>query len=408
MEITKINYPTKIPTTIFKEWVSSQKITLIGAGGKIGGKTINNIFSQTLPDQNIELVLIGSGSKDSLTRLSGLMDDINMANKNKNIRVIITNDYSYTKDSHIAISTVGKWPTPQEMEEFKKIDPTGRECQSFSNAKIIERISKELEKNCPETVFLIVTNQVDTMCAIARKSAPKMHILGLSGEVDFMKLQQIFKEDLNIVLDSGATIIGYHNGTMTPALTSIKNSNALIFPKLVNFAKNANEMENRILFEVLKNPKKEIDVLNKIIEKNLPLRNEINCYRNLLQRLRNFGGGITNKQRAGLPDNTPDTGASFGPAAGITRFIKANREATTYIQSYNAIIENINIAENFGVKKDTALSIPLSISKKGIKEVEIELLPFEKLFMLSAQKELNEKISNLENILKNDSSVIKY
>ena len=53
------------------------KITYIGANGKIGKQAVNMICSKILKDQNVEIVLVGSGTQDSLTRLNGFVKDLN-------------------------------------------------------------------------------------------------------------------------------------------------------------------------------------------------------------------------------------------------------------------------------------------------------------------------------------------
>ncbi len=91
---------------------SRTKITYIGAGGKIGKKAIQDICNITPANENVELVLIGSSSEDSLIRLSGFVKDVigslEIAGKGGNIRFIITNDYSKTKNSNIVICSAAK------------------------------------------------------------------------------------------------------------------------------------------------------------------------------------------------------------------------------------------------------------------------------------------------------------
>jgi hypothetical protein len=49
------------------------KIAYIGANGKIGKEAIPMICSQIPNGENVEIVLIGSGSENSLVRLRGFV-----------------------------------------------------------------------------------------------------------------------------------------------------------------------------------------------------------------------------------------------------------------------------------------------------------------------------------------------
>ena len=209
------------------------KITYIGANGKIGKQAVNMICSKISKEENVEIVLIGSGTKDSLIRLDGFVKDliggIELQNGNCNIKFKITNDYRDTIKSNIVICSAGKWPSSKEKEESKIIDPSGRLIQSKINARLISEITSNLKKYCPETLFLIVTNQVDMMCHIARKIAKNMNIIGLSGGVDSSRLKQEIKDIFG--LDSTGYMIGYHNESMIPIVKSLKtNEGKNIFP----------------------------------------------------------------------------------------------------------------------------------------------------------------------------------
>ena len=131
------------------------------------------ICSKISKEENIEIVLIGSGTKESLIRLNGFIKDliggIKLKGGNNNIKFKLTNDYKDTFNSNIVICSAGKWPTKKEKEEFNYIDPNGRLIQSKINAKLISEITSNLNKYCPKTLFFIVTNQVDMICHIARK-----------------------------------------------------------------------------------------------------------------------------------------------------------------------------------------------------------------------------------------------
>ena len=88
------------------------------------------ICSKIPKDESVEMVLIGSGTQDSLIRLNGfvkdLLGELELYEEKCNIKFIITNDYEKTSDSKIVICSAGKWPTKEEKEKFVKLDKSGR------------------------------------------------------------------------------------------------------------------------------------------------------------------------------------------------------------------------------------------------------------------------------------------
>ena len=111
-------------------------------------------------------------------------------------------------------------------------DESGRLIQSKINSQLIKDITSKLNKFCPKTLFLIVTNQVDMMCHIARQIAKDMNIIGLTGGVDSARLKQNIKDILGV--ESTGYMIGYHNESMISIIKSIKTKDEkLIFPLLL-------------------------------------------------------------------------------------------------------------------------------------------------------------------------------
>ena len=340
-----------------------KKITYIGAGGKIGKQALTMMCSQVPSDEEANFVLIGSGSEESLTRLEGFRKDLAGAltiNKNHGkVNFTITNDYSKTADSDLVICSAGKHATKEEFEAFSSIDPSGRLVQSKINSEMIKNIFTELEKYCPNALSLVVTNQVDTMCQVARENASSLEIIGLTGAVDSTRLRQNIKETTG--KESEGFMIGYHNSSMTP-------------------------MKNSINIEIDK------DTSNEIV-----------------QNTKNMGSTISKQQGAGKGGADVSTGASILPATAIAEFEKTYCfDGTPYIECYNVLITDEEVAKHYGVPVGTSLSIPTRISKGEIKQTtDIELLEDEKIAMREAQKELNKdiKIITTENVLKNNNSL---
>lgn len=371
--IKKTNELIELFTKAKQQWkeIEIQKITYIGANGKIGKHAINMICSNIPEKESVELVLLGSGSQNSLTRLQGLKKDIKgsliIQNKYPKVKFIITNDWNKIQNSNIIICCAGRWPNEKEIEEFKDKDPSNRLIQSFVNAKMIIELSQKINKFCPKTLVLIVTNQVDMMC----HNAKDLNFIGLSGSVDSTRFKQKIKDIMGI--ESEALMIGFHNSTMIPIIKSLKNKDGKnIFPLL---------SKETILED--KDLQKEFEEVEKQKMKEI------------LEVTRTMGIVIATEQKAGL-DPLKNYGAAILPALAITKLINAYCFDISYVKSYNTFISDPKIAEHYGIECNTALSIPLRITKGKIEQLmEISLLESEKVAMKEAQ-----------NLLKKDLKVI--
>ena len=372
--IKNTNELIELFTKAKQQWkeIEIQKITYIGANGKIGKHAINMICSNIPEKESVELVLLGSGSQNSLTRLQGLKKDIKgsliIQNKYPKVKFIITNDWNKIQNSNIVICCAGRWPTEEEIEEFKDKDPSNRLIQSFVNAKMIIELSQKINKFCPKTLVLIVTNQVDMMCHIARNHAKDLNFIGLSGSVDSTRFKQKIKDIMGI--ESEALMIGFHNSTMIPIIKSLKNKDGKnIFPLL----------------------SKEIVLEDKDLQKEFE-EVEKQKLKEILEVTRTMGIVIATEQKAGL-DPLKNYGAAILPALAITKLINAYCFGVSYVESYNTFISDPKVAEHYGIECNSALSIPLRITKGKIEQLmDVSLQESEKIAMKDAQNLLREDL----------------
>lgn len=73
------------------------------------------------------------------------------------------------------------------------------------------------------------------MYGIARLKAPNLKVLVLSGPVDSARLKQIIYQDYGV--DVTGLMIGFHNSSMIPLISSLKISNKIMFPFLAETIK---------------------------------------------------------------------------------------------------------------------------------------------------------------------------
>jgi len=216
--------------------------------------------------------------------------------------------------------------------------------------------------------LLMVTNQVDMMCAVVRKVAPILKVIGMSGGVDSSRLRQVIQEELHV--SASGFMIGFHNGSMTPLIKSIRSQGKAVFPTLAGENDHADE---------------------KTLEELEHLEKEE--FAKITERVRTLGKGISDLQRTGAP-SAVDTGASVLPSVAISKFVSAFCFNKPDTQSYNVRIDDKAVADHYGVPVNTDLSIPIRVSSShGIEfDTTFCLLPCEKEAMRIAQAAMTEDI----------------
>ena len=300
---------------------SLNKIVYIGGTGKIGTKALPFLINGLDANSTTQIFLMCSGHSGSKERLTGqkmdLLEYAASLNKTK-ISIKVTDSYADTKDADITLCSAGLWPSNKDREESLKIDPSGRNVQTIMNKQMIKEIVKNVSQYSPNNLFIMATNQVDTLCEIARKEVPKsMTILGLSGYVDSSRLKRIAFEETGKHIDG--LMIGYHNPSMIPLKSSFRG-----------------------------------DLLT---EKELE---------NIIAKTKTRGKLVSDLQKVGLPKNI-DTGASVLPAAALSRAALAYLGSINpFVQSWNTLIKDQKIADNYGMKVGESLSIPLLIEKSTV------------------------------------------
>lgn len=351
------------------------KITYIGAGGKIGKQAIPMICNIVPSEVTIEIILIGSGSEESLVRLSGFVSDIegslNLCSDNdKHIKFTITNEYKKICGSKVVLCSAGKWPSAELSKKFERIDPTGRTKQSFMNKDMIEDIAQRVQSNAPDCLFVIATNQVDMMCEVARLKAPKLKTIGITGCVDSSRMKQIIKSDFG--LEASCFMVGYHDSSMMPLISSVKVDGKPLFP-FISGAINLNDDQIASELKMI-----ESDKFDKVVSKT-----------------RKLGGLISSQQKTGVSLKI-DTGASILPAKAMAKVVAAFCFGQILIESFNTFITDQKVADHYGVPTMTALSIPVVIDKDKIEQLtEIPVLDFEKVKLREAQIEMKKTIQLL-------------
>lgn len=131
-----------------------------------------------------------------------------------------TGDYSKTAGTDIAVITSGIPRKPgMTREELIGI-----------NAGIVKDVASNLIKHSPEVTIIVVSNPMDTMTYLVRKTTnlPKNKIIGMGGALDSARFKYRLAEALECpISDVDGMVIGGHSDTGMIPLTRLATRNSV-------------------------------------------------------------------------------------------------------------------------------------------------------------------------------------
>lgn len=356
------------------------KIGIVGASGKIGTEVLKTIWGNSEKFPNMGAII----ALNTLPRVNfGMFLDFSVAYSEKmhieakqtNTKTVLTDSPAELKDADCIFITAGLWPNETVRNEWIKKDNTGRLVQSLVNFPLIKKICGDIKKYAPNAIVFVITNQVDMMTELARKELPKHKVLGVGGYIDSMRfkfvlanlLHQIEYINTNNPARIAAHMIGFHNNTMLLLKDSLR-----VDGKIPDW-----------------NNKEFSSVVDKAMEIT-----------------RSFGKTISDLQnhpkRPGI-----DSGSSIVPAKAITDVIQAMCTGSSLVASFNTLVDE-NIALKYGIKANTALSIPIVIRGMNIEPLMgFKVSDLEKEKLLSAQEKIKQDMTALLELQANQPSLIE-
>lgn len=177
------------------------KVTVVGAGA-VGATCADNIARKELSE---ELVLLDVKEGFAEGKAQDMMQTGALLGFDTKISGT-TGDYSKTANSDVVVITSGL-PRKPGMTREELIG---------TNAKIVEGVTRNILEYSPDTIFVVISNPMDTMTYLALKSSgvPKQRIIGMGGALDSAR----FKFQLSRALgasprDLNAVVIGGHGDT---------------------------------------------------------------------------------------------------------------------------------------------------------------------------------------------------
>jgi malate dehydrogenase len=89
------------------------------------------------------------------------------------------------------------------------------------NTDIVKNVTRQVIKNSPEAILLVVSNPLDAMTYVAYKVSgfPKQRVMGMAGALDSARFRAFIALELGVsVKNIQAMVLGGHGDTMVPML----------------------------------------------------------------------------------------------------------------------------------------------------------------------------------------------
>lgn len=191
------------------------KITVVGAGA-VGASCAEYIAIKNFA---AEVVLIDIKEGFAEGKAMDLMQTASLNGFDTKITGV-TNDYSKTAGSDIAVITSGI-PRKPGMTREELIG---------TNANIVKSVTEQLIQHSPNVIVIVVSNPMDTMAYLVHKTSglPKNRIIGMGGALDSARFKYRLAEALECpTSDVDGMVIAAHSDTGMLPLTSKATRNGV-------------------------------------------------------------------------------------------------------------------------------------------------------------------------------------
>ena len=198
-----------------------KKITIVGCG-MVGGTTAQRLAERGYADLVLVDVVpdMAKGKALDLAEAGPIVGyDCNI------IGGTVPDDYALTANSDVVVFTSGA-PRKPGMS---------RDDLLFVNQKIVEDNVREIAKQSPNCVLLMVNNPLDAMAQLALKVSgfPRERVVGQAGVLDTARFRHFLALELGVSVESvQAYVLGGHGDDMVP-LTSFTSVGGVPVSKLI-------------------------------------------------------------------------------------------------------------------------------------------------------------------------------
>ncbi len=198
------------------------KVTVVGAGNV--GATCANVLA--LREIASEVVLLDIKEGVAEGKAMDMMQTSHVLGFDSTV-IGSTNDYSKTADSAVVVITSGL-PRKPGMTREELIG---------TNAGIVKSVVDNILKYSPDTIFVIISNPMDTMTYLALKASgvAKNRIIGMGGLLDSNRFKYYLSQALGVTpTDVQGLVIGGHGDTTMIPLARFATYNGVPVSELLS------------------------------------------------------------------------------------------------------------------------------------------------------------------------------
>jgi malate dehydrogenase len=175
---------------------------MVGAG-KVGAQAALEVASAGIDDVALVDIVPGLAEGEALD-ISHRLSDAGV-----DVSVTGSSDYSIIRGASLVVVTAGlaRKPGMTRMDLLSK------------NTGIIASVAKEVAKNAPDSVMVMVTNPMDAMTYVALKASgfPKGRVVGQGGVLDNSRFKYVLARKLGVSRSSITSLVmGEHGENMIP------------------------------------------------------------------------------------------------------------------------------------------------------------------------------------------------
>lgn len=198
------------------------KVTVVGAGA-VGASCAEYIAIKNFAS---EVVLLDIKEGYAEGKAMDLMQTASLNGFDTKITGV-TNDYSKTANSDVVVITSGIPRKPgMTREELIGI-----------NAGIVKSVSSSLLEHSPNTIFIVVSNPMDTMAYLVHKTTDihRTRIIGMGGALDSARFKYRLAEALGApISDIDGMVVGQHSDKGMIPLTRLATRNSVPVTSFLN------------------------------------------------------------------------------------------------------------------------------------------------------------------------------
>jgi malate dehydrogenase len=183
--------------------MSVGKITVVGAGN------VGASCAQRLAERELAREIVMVDVVEGVPQGKGLDQWESAPVEGFDSMVTGANNYDAAEGSEVFVVTAGIARKPG----------MSRDDLLRTNADIVRQVSENIKRVAPNSIIVMVSNPLDTMCYVAMKATgfPRERVIGMAGVLDTARYRSFIAMELDVsVKDVQALVLGGHGDTMVP------------------------------------------------------------------------------------------------------------------------------------------------------------------------------------------------